>query len=132
MQMLCFFVSVLLLQYIIVLHACFASVAFFSCVVTVYFGLTISKLVLCIFSCSKMCILHPFWICIVQDCLFVYPVAFLRFGMVCIFPDLTYFLQWFYVLFVCFFCTNNSCLYPFYFLQFLVRGASSFGGNSFR
>ena len=91
-QMLCFFVPLLLLQCIIVLHTCCACVSFFSCVVTVFFGLTIAKLVLCIFSCSKMCILHPFWICIVQDCLFVYPVAFLHFGIVCILTGLPYFL----------------------------------------
>ena len=93
MQMLCFFVPLLLLQCIIVLHTCFVCVEFFSCVVTVFFDLTIVKLVLHFFSCYKMHILHSFWICIVQDCLFVYPVAFLHFGIAYVFPYLTYFLQ---------------------------------------
>ena len=72
------------------------------------------------------CILYPFLICVVYNCLFANLFAFLHFGITYVFPYLSYFLQRFRALLTCLFCQKLFTFVPFCLLQVLVRGDSSF------
>ena len=84
------------------------------------------------FYCLLVCILCTTFICVVWISLLVYLSAFFNFGFIYAIVCLPYFLQRFCALRVCFFGENNSCLSLFFFLQVLVRCASSFWANFFR
>ena len=101
-----------------ILYTCFVDVVFFSCVVTVFFGFPIAKLMVHIFFDCFTCTLHSVLICAVHNYLCVFLHIFGVVTFLCVIPCLPYFLQWFCALLHSFLLPKCSLLHFLVFAGF--------------